>query len=219
MFWTLTSLPAHLQRPAVPKTPLPPAADSTSWKIMSDQGVWISGSEYNPYDAISYDDLIYVCVAPVSGDSAMITPNLNVVQWRSTKSKGEWVSGAGYNAYDVVTYDGLTYVCLTTIPGGKGLELVRVVPNPYDMRARAVQFGEDFQYDRIVFYGLPAVCTLKIFTERGDLIWEKYHDDGSGDEIWNSQTSSGQIVVSGIYILYVETPDGRSVIRKFVIIR
>jgi hypothetical protein len=30
---------------------------------------------------------------------------------------------------------------------------------------------------------------------------------------------SGQIVASGIYILVVETPDGRSVIRKFVVIR
>jgi hypothetical protein len=99
------------------------------------------------------------------------------------------------------------------------LDSVRVVPNPYDMRARAVQFGEDFQYDRIAFYGLPPVCTVKIFTERGDLIWERYHDDGSGDEIWDSQTRSGQIIVSGIYILYVETPDGRSVIRKFVVIR
>jgi hypothetical protein len=75
------------------------------------------------------------------------------------------------------------------------------------MRARAVQYGEDFQYDRISFFGLPAICTLKIFTERGDLIWEKYHDDGSGDEIWNSQTRSGQIVVSGIYILYVEVTE------------
>ena len=73
--------------------------------------------------------------------------------------------------------------------------------------------------DRIAFYGLPPVCTVKIFTERGDMIYEKYHDDGSGDEIWDSLTSSGQIVVSGIYILYVETPDGRSVFRKFVVIR
>ena len=51
------------------------------------------------------------------------------------------------------------------------------------------------------------MCQLKIFTERGDLIWEKDHTDGSGDELWDSMTSSGQIVVSGIYILYVEVTE------------
>jgi len=117
------------------------------------------------------------------------------------------------------------FLTLTSIPAhllrpaGEKLEDIRVVPNPYDIRARALQFGDDFQYDRIAFYGLPPVCDVKVFTERGDLIWEKYHDDGSGDELWDSLTSSGQIIVSGIYILYVETPAGESVYRKFVVIR
>ena len=84
------------------------------------------------------------------------------------------------------------------------LSEVRVVPNPYDIRSRMFQFGEDSYYDQITFYGLPPECDLKVFTERGDLIWEAEHTDGSGDEIWNSLTSSRQIIVSGIYILYVE---------------
>jgi hypothetical protein len=61
---------------------------------------------------------------------------------------------------------------------------------------------------------------LKIFTERGDLIYSKDHTSGTGDELWNSTTSSGQVVASGIYFLYVDPLDGRTpVIRKFVIIR
>jgi hypothetical protein len=99
------------------------------------------------------------------------------------------------------------------------LDSVRVVPNPYDIRSRMFQFGENSQYDRIAFFGLPPVCKLKIFTERGDLIWEKDHTRGTGDELWDSQTSSGQIIASGIYILYVEAPGGKSVYRKFVVIR
>ena len=116
---------------------------------------------------------------------------------------------------------------------GMALEEVRVVPNPYDIRSRAFQFGEEFQYDRLAFYGLPPFCSVKVFTERGDLIWEKEHTDGSGDEVWDSLTSSRQIIVSGIYILYVqvtedtydqETGDlkfakGEHVTRKFVVIR
>lgn len=102
---------------------------------------------------------------------------------------------------------------------GSMLEQVRVVPNPYDIRSRAFQFGARSQYDRIAFYGLPPICKLMIFTERGDKIWVKDHLNGTGDELWDSQTSSGQIIASGIYMLYVETPGGGSIIRKFVVIR
>lgn len=121
-------------------------------------------------------------------------------------------------------------------PAAPALEEVRVVPNPYDARGRFFQFGDRSLYDRIVFYGLPPKCKLKIFTENGELIWEKDHTRTTGDEVWDSKTMSGQIVVSGIYILYVEVLEdtydtwvnrdnrllyrkGDSVFRKFVIIR
>jgi hypothetical protein len=134
-------------------------------------------------------------------------------------AQGEWVSGIHYSAYDVVSYSGSSFVTLYAIAKGNGLDLVRVVPNPYDIRARFFQFGDQSQYDRIAFYGLPGACKLKIFTERGDLIWERDHVNGRGDELWNSKTSSGQIIASGIYILYVEAPGQGSVFRKFVVIR
>lgn len=92
-------------------------------------------------------------------------------------------------------------------PSGNFLEHVRVVPNPYDIRSRMFQFGEDFQYDRIAFYELPPMCKVRVFTERGDLIWETDHRDGSGDELWDSITSSRQIIVSGVYILAVEVTE------------
>jgi hypothetical protein len=121
-------------------------------------------------------------------------------------------------------------------PAGTALENVRVVPNPYDVRARSLQFGEYSQYDRIAFYGLPPKCKLRIYTESGSLVWEKEHTNGAGDELWDSMTSSGQIIVSGIYMLYVEVTEdtqdtwvkkdnallyhnGDTVIRKFVVIR
>jgi hypothetical protein len=111
-------------------------------------------------------------------------------------------------------------------PAGTSLQQVRVVPNPFDIRSRMFQFGDKSQYDRIMFYGLPPMCKVKIYTERGDLIWEKDHTNGAGDEFWDSMTSSRQIVVSGVYILYVEATKnagdikaGDSVYRKFVIIR
>ncbi|MDZ7288364.1 MAG: hypothetical protein ONB44_00335 [candidate division KSB1 bacterium] len=117
-------------------------------------------------------------------------------------------------------------------PAAKSLDAIRVVPNPYHIRARDRQFGYDAP-DRIAFFGLPPECTIKIYTERGDLIETIHHIDGSGDELWDSLTFSRQVVVSGLYIAYFEvTKDvydqetnkllfrkGDNTLRKFIIIR
>jgi hypothetical protein len=215
--WTVTSVEATLQRPAEPENPVAPDADTTYWKMITDKGPWISGSDYLTYDLVTFNNQYYVSLT--SNSNSVATPDTDYAYWKPVQSKGEWVSGSGYKAYNMVTYNGLTYITLYAISEGKGLELVRVVPNPYDIRSRLFQFGENSQYDRIAFFGLPPVCKLKIYTERGDLIWEKDHTRGTGDELWDSKTSSGQIIASGIYILYVETPLGKSVFRKFVVIR
>jgi hypothetical protein len=103
-------------------------------------------------------------------------------------------------------------------PPGKMLSEIRIVPNPFNLSARDLQYGISAP-DRIMFLNIPPICTIRIFTERGDLIKTIQHTDGSGDEAWNSVTSSRQVVVSGLYIAHFETPDGQSAIRKFVIIR
>ncbi len=103
-------------------------------------------------------------------------------------------------------------------PPSNDLDGIRIVPNPYNIRARDLQFGEGGK-DRLMFYNLPPECTIKIFTVRGDLITTIEHNDGSGDEEWNSITQYRQVVVSGVYIAHIETPDGRSVNKKFIIIR
>jgi hypothetical protein len=187
------------------------------FKLSHNRGVWSADTSYSAYDIASYQDINYVVL-----DSIGISPELPDTLpdlWRPVNDRGSWVSGSAYKAYDVVSYASNLFVILFDIPGGKGLELVRVVPNPFDIRSRMFQFGNVSQYDRITFYNLPPVCKLKIFTERGDLIWEKDHTRGTGDELWDSLTSSGQIVASGIYILYVEAPGQGSIFRKFVIIR
>ncbi|MEE9168077.1 MAG: fibronectin [Candidatus Neomarinimicrobiota bacterium] len=116
-------------------------------------------------------------------------------------------------------------------PAGKSLEKIRVVPNPFHIAAGDLQYtGEK---DKIMFLNIPARCTIKIFTERGDLIKTINHADGSGDEAWNSVTSSRQVVVSGIYLAHFKVTEdytdpateellyrkGDTAIRKFVVIR
>ncbi len=117
-------------------------------------------------------------------------------------------------------------------PAGRSLDDIRIVPNPYNIRARDWQFGISAP-DRILFVNLPPFCDIKIYTERGDLIKTIHHDDGSGDEAWNSITESRQVIVSGIYIVYIKvTQDyidentkevifrkGQSIVKKLAVIR
>ena len=95
---------------------------------------------------------------------------------------------------------------------------IRVVPNPYNIASRDLQYGISAP-DRLMFLNIPGECTINIYTERGDLIETIEHIDGSGDEAWNSLTSSRQVVVSGIYIAHIEAESGESAIRKFVVVR
>lgn len=114
---------------------------------------------------------------------------------------------------------------------GNRLSDIRVVPNPFHIQAKDLQFPE--QPDKIMFYDVPGKCIIKIFTERGDLIETIKHNDGSGDQAWNSITSSRQVVVSGLYIAYFEVTEdikdsdtgdliykkGDNTMRKFIVIR
>jgi hypothetical protein len=119
-------------------------------------------------------------------------------------------------------------------PAAASLEEIRVVPNPYNIKAKSIQFGATLGIeDRLAFFGLPPNCVIKIFTEVGDLIQTINHVSGSGDELWDSKTSSNQLVVSGLYIAYFEvTQDtyddqtgqllfrkGENTFRKFIVIR
>ena len=103
-------------------------------------------------------------------------------------------------------------------PAGESLEDIRVVPNPYHISSRDFQYGVSAP-DRLMFLNIPPKCKIRIFTERGDLIDTIEHTDGSGDEAWNSITSSRQVIVSGLYIAHFEVPGGGSTIRKFTVVR
>lgn len=116
-----------------------------------------------------------------------------------------------------------TQAAYVTREPGESLAEVRAVPNPWNISANANQFtGEN---RKILFMGLPPVCTIRIFSESGDLIKVLEHTDGSGDEPWGENfesfmvSESGQVVTSGIYIANIQTPEGQSKNIKFLIVR
>ena len=111
---------------------------------------------------------------------------------------------------------------------------IRVVPNPWNIKSRNIQFGlaNEMNWDRLAFYNLPPTCKIKIYTEVGDLIATIDHNDGSGEDFWHSVTSSNQVIVSGLYIAYFEVTEdasdsqgnviyrkGDNIFKKFIIIR
>ncbi len=112
-----------------------------------------------------------------------------------------------------------TYAPATSLRSpGEDLSDVRIVPNPFHIGASA-----DVRYagaERIGFLDVPGRCTIRIFTERGDVVRTLEHVDGTGDEFWNLQTEAQQMVDSGLYIAVIEDHEtGESTIEKFVIVR
>lgn len=105
---------------------------------------------------------------------------------------------------------------------GESMSQIRIVPNPYFLSGsttEGLRFS-DTESDKLAFYNIPGNCTIKIYTEYGELIHEMEHKDGSGDAYWFSNTSSNQIIVSGVYIAVIENLDtGEKAIEKFVIVR
>jgi hypothetical protein len=109
-------------------------------------------------------------------------------------------------------------------PGRPDAQQVRIVPNPFILKAEDYNFGGD-EKNRLLFVNLPPYCTLRIFTAAGDLIKTIDHATGSADESWDQITAYNQQVASGIYILQVDNAldiDKKPIpgsLEKFVIIR
>jgi len=95
---------------------------------------------------------------------------------------------------------------------------IRVVPNPYNISAsQQLSFSGA---DQLAFFGVPKKCTIKIYSELGELIDTIEKDDPSSDVRWFSETSSKQLIVSGIYIAVItDDVTGEKFITKFAVIR
>ncbi|MCP4571515.1 MAG: hypothetical protein GY838_04120 [bacterium] len=99
---------------------------------------------------------------------------------------------------------------------------VGVYPNPYraaslfDSRGGEQEFGR-----RIWFTGLPARCSIQVFTVAGDLVQTLFHDDpNSGQEPWDLLTGHTRAIASGLYVYAVEDQDTGEIQRgKLVIIK
>ena len=116
----------------------------------------------------------------------------------------------------------------TDLPGDEDLLKVRVVPNPY-LVSSALDAGPGNK--TVMFVGLPAECTIRIYTISGVLVNVLEHgpgveesrfsayDSGGGQRIFNLRNRFGLEMASGTYYFHVESKaTGKEYIGKFSII-
>ncbi len=95
---------------------------------------------------------------------------------------------------------------------------VYAVPNPY---RRTSGFEKPEYAGKIGFYGLPSVCTIRIFSYAGQLVRTIEHNKPvySTENEWLQVTRSGQDLASGVYFFVVTTPDNQVSKGKFVVLK
>ena len=94
---------------------------------------------------------------------------------------------------------------------------VHVVPNPFKVTSGFS--GGDAVKDQIGFYGLPKVCTIRVFSFAGQLIQTIEHNGDLYSEAWFQVTRNNQILAPGVYYYVVTTPQGEKTSGKFMIIK
>jgi hypothetical protein len=227
---------------SLPKPPPPPKTFSVmsggdriqlSWADNADS--WPTFDGYAVYRAIGKPDTFYQKIYECGKSDAVhefadTTPTrgFDYFYYIVTKSDGSDNNGVPLVSSKFYTMTSTKARLLR--PAAALLDGIRVIPNPYHIGASRLQFGEE-QADQISFYGLPAKCTIRIFTERGDLIRTLTHTNTSGDEDWDCTTDFKQVVVSGLYIAHFDVTEdytdqfgrtakkGDSAFKKFIIIR
>jgi len=103
------------------------------------------------------------------------------------------------------------------------LDRVKVVPNPYlaaaTWESRPLVSGGRGER-KIQFIHLPAECTIRIYTVRGELVKRLEHNGGVADGSldWNLKSRDGLDIAYGIYVYHLEADVGEK-IGKFAIIK
>jgi hypothetical protein len=100
------------------------------------------------------------------------------------------------------------------------LDKVKVVPNPYYIRA---QWDTDRFNKHINFTHLPEKCRIRIFTTSGILIRTIEHDEQKGDPAgyhrWTLRNKENLDIASGLYIYQVEDlKSGKIKTGKFAVV-
>jgi len=225
----------------IPKAPLPPATfdvavfggaidlkweayagepDPVSWEVWRTSPIYHNSAYYEkiailPGSARAYRDVVTSANGPISGQEYFYY--LTAVGPVNTDPTGNTPIGVSLksNRYYTQTYFPIPAM---RAPGAE-LDDIVIVPNPYHIGSDPDIRYPDVQ-DKLGFLDIPGYCTIRIYTQLGELVDTIEHDDGTGDEYWDHTTASRQLVVSGLYIAVItDTETNEKIMKKFVIIR
>jgi len=105
------------------------------------------------------------------------------------------------------------------------LDKINVVPNPY-VATNVIEPSNKISrtsrgYRRLYFDHLPPQCTIRIYTQAGELVRVLQHNSGldDGKEFWDLLTKDNMEVAYGLYFFHVEAPGLGEKVGKFVIIK
>jgi len=224
----------------IPKAPLPPAtfdvissgeavnlawttyageADPVTWEIWRTSPSFHHSAYYGkiatlPGSAREYKD------AAVDDNG----PAMNLEHFYYLQAVGPVNTDATGNTPTGVPLKSNRYYTQTYVPVVPGrlageLDKIVIVPNPFHIGAERNIRYPDVQ-DKLGFLNIPGYCTIKIYTQLGELVYTIEHDDGTGDEFWNHTTPSRQLVASGLYIAVItDNETNKKIMKKFVIVR
>lgn len=92
---------------------------------------------------------------------------------------------------------------------GENLSSIKIYPNPYRPNSAG---------GRMNFTNLPPNTKIKIFTSNGELV-RKIKAGADGMAQWDGLNENGNKVASGVYILHLASPDGKTKIIKAAVER
>ncbi|MFM7682405.1 MAG: T9SS C-terminal target domain-containing protein, partial [Bacteroidota bacterium] len=99
----------------------------------------------------------------------------------------------------------------------EALELINVVPNPYNAFSEYERNKID---NRIKITNLPEKCTISIYTTNGKLVQRIEKDSPVTYQDWILTNHANIPVASGIYLIHVEVPGiGDRVLKAFIAMR
>jgi len=96
------------------------------------------------------------------------------------------------------------------------LKNVYVVPNPFVIKSGFQGLGAERM---LGIYGLPAECTIHIYSFSGQRLWTIEHHAQSYSDNWEQITRNDQDIASGVYFFVVTTPSGEKTMGKFLVIK
>ncbi len=125
-----------------------------------------------------------------------------------------------------IIYSGRSYIPNVTFINpprfsSDDMSKIRIVPNPYNINDPLLNAYGYADRRGIIFFNLPHIVTIKIYTEHGDLIQTIEHNspERAGMYTWDMITASQQVINSGVYIAVFQKPDGEIAYHKFVVVR